>query len=105
MDYGNRYHASFLLRHTIERLSVPFTDYSAMNLACFPTNFMLLHANFNLRSRQFLDCFSFGVCKVRDTTARKLKGVKRVGPRYSSRTPGSYFTNRPKKGLLHRLRI
>ena len=34
------------------------------------------HAHFNLRSRQFLDCFSFGICKVRDTAGRKLKRVQ-----------------------------
>ena len=55
---------------------------------------MLFRANFNPRSRQFLDCFSFGICEVRDAAARKLKRVqmiKRVVPRYSSRTAGSYL--------------
>ena len=37
-----------------------------------------LHVHFNLRSRQFLDCFSFGICKVRDTAARKLKRVQMI---------------------------
>ena len=36
------------------------------------------HAHFNLRSRQFLDCFSFGICKVRDTAGRKLKRVQMI---------------------------
>ena len=36
------------------------------------------HAHFNLQSRQFLDCFSFGICKVRDTAARKLKRVQMI---------------------------
>ena len=31
-----------------------------------------------VRSRQFLDCFSFGICKVRDTAVRKLKGVQMI---------------------------
>ena len=69
-------------------------------MACFSTSFILFHVNLNLGSRQFLDCFSFGICKVRDTAARKLKRVqmiKRVVPRYSSRTAGSYFRNKPKK--------
>ena len=67
-----------------------------MNLACFPANFMLF-LTYEAGSFWVFGLFSFGVCKVRDTTARKLKGVKRVGPRYSSRTPGSYFTNKPKE--------
>ena len=55
-----------------------FTNYSAVALACFSTNFMLFHANFNLRSRQFFYCFSFGICKVRDTAARKLKRIQMI---------------------------
>ena len=78
VDWGNRYRASFLLRHTIERLSVPITDYFAVALACFSTNFIRFHVNFNLRIRQLLDCFSFRICKVRGTAARKLKRVQMI---------------------------
>ena len=108
-DYGNRYHASFLWSHTIARLSVPITDHSATALpACFSTNFMLFHANFNLRSRQFLDCFSFGICKVRDTAARKLKRVQMILNEWCRGTAlawlGLTLETNQKNVLLQRLR-
>ena len=65
------------------------------------------HAHFNLRSRQFLDCFSFGICKVRDTAGRKLKRVQMILNEWCLGTAlawlGLNLKTNQKNGLLHRL--